>query len=455
MAIAAGPVDARAADVAPELTAWLDRLVSSDATARDGAMSAIERAGPAMLPAVAERLARLGASVDRTAMSGVVATVVKPRSVDRDEIAGRLPDGGFQRADDWFFLVMAAPSPDNPAWRDLAALLGLSRTLGKIGTIDAARELCAMFAQFGDVLRLDLERQLVVFGDRALPALIEMRRAEAKEQRIFALKVLEALGKAIPGEAVQTGDDQLLVEVLRAYGRAHEIDAERVLLSFANSDRRAIREAARDAARDLGPGGLSALRESYENLMSKKAPEAWDAEVTARELFAALDRARLTEAYTLVDEGLVAYGQKDVERAASAFDRALARDPDFPRRAEMAPGYLAWARILKRQDRGRAATALRKALRVDPAGLLAREAESELLVLEARERGEHGLVDEVSLRRAVDLFPGNADARDELSRIEAESTARTGRLSWYIYGAIAAFLVVAGIVTAFVHGRRS
>jgi len=454
-AVASVPADARAVDPSPQLDAWLDRLVANDASARDAAFREIEHTPPAMLAAIADRLAALGARADQMAMSAVVTTVVKPRSVDRDEIAGRLSDGGFQRADDWLVLVMARPSPDSAPWRDLVATLGLSRMLVAIGTTDAARALSTTFGAFGDMLRLDLERQFVIMGDRALPALIEMRRAERKEQRLFALKVLEALGKAIPGEAVQTGDDRLLVEVLRAYGRAHEIDAARVMLSFANGDRRIIREAARDAVRDLGAGGLPTLREAYENLMSKKAPEEWDGETTARELFRALDRARLSEAYTLVDEGLAAYGARDLERATSAFDRALARDPDLPRRAEMAPGYLAWARTLKRQDRGRAATALYKALRVDPGGPVAREAESELLVLEARDRTEHGVIDEASLKRAIELDPGNADAKEALARIEAESAARTGRFSWYIYAAVAAFVAVAGLVIAFAHGRRS
>jgi tetratricopeptide (TPR) repeat protein len=455
-AVASVPADARAVDSLPELDAWLDRLVSGDASARDAAVRDIERTPAAMLPAIADRLVTVGARADRAAMSAVVTTVVKPRpAVDRDEIPGRLSDGGFQRADDWLVLVMAKASPDSAPWRDLAEILGLFRRLGAIGTTDAARALSAAFGVFGDILRLDLERQLVIMGNRALPALIEMRRAEGKEQRLFALKVLEALGKAIPGEAVQTGDDLLLVEVLRAYGRAHEIDAARVMLSFANGDRRIIREAAREAVRDLGAGGLPTLRETYENLMSKKAPDDWDGQTTARELFQALDRARLSEAYTLVDEGLLAYRERDLERATSAFDRALARDPDLPRRAEMAPGYLAWARTIKREDRGRAVTALYRALRVDPGGPVAREAESELLVLEARDRAEHGLTDEASLKRAIELDPGNADAKEALARIEADSAARSGRLSWYLYAALAAFVAVAGLVTAFAHGRRS
>jgi hypothetical protein len=121
----------------------------------------------------------------------------------------------------------------------------------------------------------------------------------------------------------------------------------------------------------------------------------------------------------------------------------------------MSPAYLALARTLKKEDRGRAMTALRKAMRVDPGGPTAREAESELLVLEAKDRAEHGIVDEISLRRAAELDPGNADARAELLRIEAETKARSGRLAWTLYGALAALLAVGGLAAAIAHGRRS
>ena len=447
--------DAAASDAPRELAAWLERLVARDAGVRASAVLEIDGAAPRMLPAIAERLALLGRSVDRTAMSAVVAEMVKPRPVDRDEIAGRLPDGGFSKADDWLVLLMNSASPDRAAWRDLASILGLSRMLARIATTPAARELGALFSAYGELLRPDLERQLVTIGDRALPALIEMRRAEAKEMRIWGLKLLDALGKAIPGEAVQTGDDQLLAEVLLAYGRARELDAVRVVLSFANSDRRQIREAARRSVLMLGETGRFALRESYENMMSKKAPDDWGWETTARELFAAFDRARLAEVYALMDEGLAAHRQADAERAARAFDRVLARDPAFERRAEMAPAYLAFARTLKRHDRAQAMTALRKAMRADPAGPSAREAESELLVLESLDRAEHGVVDEASLRRALELDPQNAEAKAALFRLETESRARSGRLFWYLGGAIAALFAVAGAAAAIAHGRRS
>jgi tetratricopeptide (TPR) repeat protein len=447
--------DADTSEAPRELAAWLERLLASDAAVRASAVLAIDQAAPTMLPAIADRLARLGPTADRTGMAAVVAEIVKPRPVDRDEIAGRLPDGGFSPSDDWLTLLMNSASPDRAPWRELTSIVGLSRMLARIATTPAVRELSALFTNYGELLRPDLERQLLLIGDRALPGLIEMRRAEAKETRIWALKLLEALGKAIPGEAVQTGDDQLLAEVLLAYGRARELDALRVVLSFANSDRRQIREAARRSLMMFGESGRFALRESYENMMSKKAADDWGWETTARELFAAFDRARLAEAYALMDEGLAAFQKDDSERAAVAFDRVLARDPAFERRAEMAPAYLAFARTLKNRDRGQALAALRKAMRVDPTGQSAREAESELLVLETKTRADHGVVDEAALRRALELDPRNAEAKDALVRLETESRDRSGRLLWYLGAAMAALFAVGGAAAAFAHGRRS
>jgi tetratricopeptide (TPR) repeat protein len=458
--------DAAAVSASRELAAWLEGLVSKEASARKGAMASLDRASPgtgqtsavvsaAMLPAIAERIAGLGKTADRTAMAAVIAELVKPRSVPPDEIAGRLPDGGFDAASDWGLLVMASPAPDRTAWRDLTSLLGLARLLTRVGTTAAARELAAAFGIYGELLRPDLERQMVTMGDRALPALIEMRRAEPKEHRLFALKLLEALGKAIPGEAVQTGDDALLAEVLVAYGRAKEVDAARVVLSFANSNRRPIREAARQAVLLMGEAGASFVRESYENMTNQKPSEAWGWEAAARELFRVLDRARLVEAHALMDEGLAALREQDLEKAAGAFDRALARDPSFEKRVEMAPAYLALGRKLMKDDPKRALATLQKAQRLDPSSSVGRQAESAMLVLEAKERAGHGVVDTASLGRAIELDPDNADARAELLRIEAESEDRSRRLAWYSYGALAALLALGGLGAAFVHGRRS
>ena len=245
------------------------------------------------------------------------------------------------------------------------------------------RELAGLYPGFGDLLRVDVEHQLKALGERSVATLIELRRGETKSLRPWAAKMLDVLGKTVPGEAVQTTDNQVLADVLRAYGRTRDTDAARVIVSFANSDRVQVREAAREAVSSLAENGLWQLRESYENLVGKKAPEDWNWEKVASELFQAYDRARLAEVYGLMDEGLGAQKAGNIEAATSAFDRVLARAPMFTRRREMVAAYLDLARSLRETDRPRAMATLRKAIRVDPGGARAKEAEGELAYLEA------------------------------------------------------------------------
>src|SRR6185295_1067395 len=92
------------------------------------------------------------------------------------------------------------------------------------------------------------------------------------------------------------------------------------------------------------------LREAYENLIGKKPSEDWGWERVARELFAAYDRARLSEVYALMDTGLAAERAGKFEDMAQAFDRVLARAPLFERRAEMVHGYYELARSVEKAD---------------------------------------------------------------------------------------------------------
>ena len=99
--------------------------------------------------------------------------------------------------------------------------------------------------------------------EKAVPALIEARKHDAETVRRWASRQLENLGRAIPGEAVSTNDTQLLADVLHAYGRTRDVDALRVVLSFCNSERERLREAAREAITAIGEPGIWQLREAY------------------------------------------------------------------------------------------------------------------------------------------------------------------------------------------------
>jgi hypothetical protein len=429
-----------------DVDAWLSQLTSADAAVRKAAVSATDSPSTTMLPGIARRLADLKRTANRDSMASVLARARKETIAEEDR-----PKRGSDEAAklyDWFNRVMAAAAPQDEAWRDLAKILGMSRMLSRMGSAPAVRELLAIYPGFGELLRVDVERQVKALGERAVAPLIELRRGENKNLRPWASKMLDVLGKTVPGEAVQTADNQVLADVLRAYGKTKDTDAARVIVSFANSDRAQVREAAREAVTMLAENGTWQLRESYENLVGKKAPEDWTWDKVASELFAAYDRSRLSEVFSLMDEGLAAYKSGKLEAMANAFDRVLARAPGFERRREMIAGYIELARSLKNSDRPRSMAILRKVVRLDPSGPRARAAESEIAYLEALDLASHGVVDESAYRRAVELDPSNSEAKDALSRIAATSDTRSSQVLRYSVAAVLIFSALIGAAVA-------
>jgi len=434
-----------AAEVASaDVDAWLAQLTGPDSAARKVAVAAVESGNTTMLPGLAKRLADLKRTANRDAMASALARARKGAGPD-EERAKKPPSEEAAKFYDWFNRVMVGANPQDEAWRDLASILGMSRMLAHIGSAAAVRELIGIYSGFGELLRVDVERQVKVLAERAVAPLIELRRGEPKNLRPWASKMLDVLGKTVPGEAVQTADNQVLADVLRAYGHTKDTDAARVIVSFANSDRAQVREAAREAVTMLAENGTWQLRESYENLVGKKAPEDWNWEKVSSELFAAYDKSRLSEVYALMDEGLAAQKSGKLDAMGNAFDRVLARAPGFERRREMVPGYIDLAHSVKSADRPRAMAILRKVVRLDPSGPRTRAVESELAYLEALDLASHGVVDETAYLRAVDLDPSNTEAKDALDRIVATTEARSSNLLRY---GLASFLALAALAGA-------
>ena len=75
------------------------------------------------------------------------------------------------------------------------------------------------------------------------------------------------LGKGVPSEAVQTENQAVLADVLRAYGRTRNPDAVRIVVSFANSERAQVRDASRQSVALMGEIASWQLRDSYENVV--------------------------------------------------------------------------------------------------------------------------------------------------------------------------------------------
>ncbi|WP_437895944.1 hypothetical protein [Sorangium sp. So ce124] len=352
---------------------------------------------------------------------------------------------------DWLDFMLAAARPRDSAWRDVVKLLAMERMLVAAGTTPAVRELIALHAYFGELLRIDLQRQVAKLRDKAVPALIEARQHDAKIVQRWANKQLDLLGRAIPGEAIASNDTQILADVLRAYGRVRDVDAMRVVLSFCNSDRARLRDAAREAISAIGEPGIWQLRDAYLDLTGAKPPREWSWDRVARELFGTYDRARLAEVYKLMDEGVAAASAGKPAEATEAFDKVLARAPLFERRKEMVDAYVERARSLPADRRDDALAMLRKALRLDAPGERAKKIEAEIAYLEGALLIERGTPDKFVLERAIELDPSNAGARAALASLGDKVAERKSQTNRHI---AAAAVGLAAVLSMFFIARR-
>jgi len=449
-----------------ELDRILDRLGAEDERSRTDARNAIAEVTPSIVPAVRQRVQELRGSLNREEATRVLEAARKggrKAKQGKDEGKGKAPEGhkGKTHKDkdkdddsddgDWLDFLLANPHPKDRAWRDLVDLYAMTRMLTAVGSTPAVREMVQLYAHFGDLVRIDLQRQVRKLRDKAVPALIEARQHDAKSVQKWANKELDALGRAIPGEAVASNDTQILADVLRAYGRTRDVDAARVILSFCNSDRVQLRDAARESLVAIGEPAIWQIRDQYLGLTGEKPPRAWLWDRIARELFGLYDRQRHAEIHRLMDEGVAAAGAGKVVEAADAFDKVLVRAPLFERRAEMVPVYVDRARQLEDGHRVDALGMMRKALRLDPKGERARSLEAEIACLEGEISVEQGVPDRTAFERALALDPGHERARKGLASLEDVAVERKSNIQRY---AGAAGIAVAALVAMLLLLRR-
>lgn len=430
----------------------LERLSAAADNQRESARREILEAELSWIPAVASRLDHIAEDADRGAMKD---TLLQIRRTTREALKRAASNGESVDTPDYLEMIASHPRPQSKAWTDLVRVLGLSRTCVAQGSVPAVRTLIQVYVRF-DFLRIDTQLQLEKLGERAVAALIETRRFPAEKIQAWARRQLDALGKGIPSEAVQTEDYQVLADVLRAYGKARDPDAARIVISFANSERAQVREAARQAVAMLGETANWQLKDTYENVVGRRPKRDWNWERTARELFWEFDRLRMAVVYDLFERGLAAWKRRDFPAMRRAYDKVLVRQPLFEHRAEMAAGYFDYARAAKDDELDQAIVGLYRAQRVSTDEKEQRRISSLLLTLEADRLARDKLVDQSLLRRAVDLDPDNRRAAERLEQLRAGRRDPSSETSRYVIaGAIAFFALVAIGVIAWVRPRAS
>ena len=338
--------------------------------------------------------------------------------------------------------IVALPAADPDAYRALLGTACILQTLAKDGRKEAVARMIRVVPDHGGMLRFEIARRMKALGEKAVAPLILARSDKAT--RGFAWQTLDAMQKKIPGDAVQTKSNEILAAILSAYGETKDADALGVVMSFIASERDEVRAASRTALLAYGDQALAKLRETYGNVMNAPPPNDWTADRIARALFDVLDKQRLVEIDTLVDDGLQRAQKDDLEGAVQDFDKVLARMPFIARRNLMAPAYARLALKLEETDRDAARVAFRKSLDLDPNGTHASESRAELEVMDGEDLAARGIDDRAPFERALQIDPANAKARAALDRIDAKARSSEDRSRKWTWAALfgGAFLAV-------------
>jgi hypothetical protein len=443
--------DPAPADLA-EVDDLLDRISGEDAAAREDGIRRIAELTPRAVPALRRRLESVASKADKEAMKRLLGDIRRKAKGESDEEQDPADAKTQDRATDYLDFVLKQPRPKDEAWRSITRTLALRRMLETVGTTVAVRGIVEVYVRFGDFLRVDTQRALARLGDKAVPALLEARRHPAEKIARWATRQLDALGRVTPGQAAQIADPLVLADVLRAYGRTRDLDATRIVVSFAGSERGQLREGARQAIALYGETGHWQLRDAYENVVGKRAARDWTWERTARELFGELDRLRREEVIDRFEAGKKAETAGDLDKMRAAYDEVLARAPFFERASEMVDGYLRYADKLGADKPDDAVLALRRAERLSRNAPSHPKIESRLLTFEAERLAKKAVADKNLLGRALELDPTNTRAREVEARIALPQTSSDQKLRYSIAAGIAA-LGLAGVLFVLLRPR--
>jgi tetratricopeptide (TPR) repeat protein len=448
------------------------------------AAAAQQAAEPAVLEArglsaaeIARLSAQLGAAQGRAdafhalmdlheeSLPGIAARLEALRRTRPDTDAAKAAFTGFRhalgskRGDDVVDLAQgvlpALAERSDGALLAMAEPLLLLRALERMATREAGLHMA-------DVLTLDApgvwDFELRLARDRAgvrlLPALIALRSHADSHVRAWAQAGVHALGMDDPALATNQSDSHLAAEVIHAYSEPLDFDAMPVLVRLVTADRIEVREAARTAVARFGKNAVWQVRQLYSEVASKGADKRWDAERTARELYAVLDRDARARASKLLAQGMAQYVAGRLTEMQKSYDTLLAQDPRFEERAKMAPGYAALGDALLEQDQVEAARdAYQRALRLAPDASDAEQLRGKLAFAEAEIALSDGVVDLTGYEQALRHDPTLTAAADIKDRLSGEKAARERRAKRYAAGAAIGLLV--GFMALMLRGRRS
>jgi hypothetical protein len=316
---------------------------------------------------------------------------------------------------------------DGAGIRAATRVMTMLVALSKLNTLAAYKVMLDFSLRHAGSFRREVGAMVVAAGFDALPALIYGRGSKDEALHMFAVRWIRDMGNPLLGEQIgRIENPRRLAQLLEAYASVRDFDAIDVTLSLTNHDSIFVRNAARKCMEVYGANAKWQIRRTYENTFAREPVEGTTIEQWRTELYEHYDQARIAPEMGLFKQGLDLAASEDLEGMAQKFAEVLRNEPMFPRRHEMAVGFLDLAVVHEEPGRlDRARDAILLALRVaQPGSEEHGRAQARLKWIEAEVNRLAGAVDPVLYARIAEMDPDH----DEAARLARELSVDDPRL---------------------------
>ena len=310
--------------------------------------------------------------------------------------------------------------------RGALRIIAMLHALGALDTLAAYKVMIDFSPRHAGGFRHEIGKLIIRNGINAMPALVYGRGSKDKNIHMFSVKWIRDMGNPLLSEQVKIENPRRLAQLLEAYASVNELDAIDITLSFSNHASAFVRAAARSALSVYGRNAFWPARRKYENTFGDEPAGDMDVAGILDALYQHFDSQRLAKSRALFAAGLKAHEQGALEEMATIYKMVLKTEPMFPRRAEMAQGFLDLSRAIADDASVEKKAALMLAKRIsEPESPTAKQADAELMWLQAEAYRKAGLAPLSLYHRILGLNPGHAEAREMLEALTpAEDTKR-------------------------------
>lgn len=397
-----------------ELEVYLDGLASSDSSTRAKSMEEIIRDAAGSETVFRQKLfGNHGARNDE--MRDAIRAV-------RQHIKNDTPEALLKG-------LIAIDTSDNPNANGIRAasrILAMLHALASLDTLAAYKVMIDFSPRHAGGFRHEIGRLIIKNGMNAMPALVYGRGNADKNIHMFSVKWIRDMGNPLLSEQVKIKNPRRLAQLLESYASVNELDAIDITLSLSNHASAFVRAAARSALAVYGRNAFWPARRKYENTFGDEPSDAMDVTLVLDALYQHFDSQRLAKSRALFAAGLKAHEQGKLEEMARVYKSVLKTEPMFPRRAEMAAGFLDLADTIKGEraiDRKKAALMLAKRVS-PPKSPSAKQADAKLMWLQAEAYRQAGLAPLALYHRILALDPKHTGAKEMIDSLTPEKNTK-------------------------------